>query len=317
MAAAEDYVFGFVLAKQAHPHITEGERLILCRTIDCNKLSAEACTHAVQNEFMPLCVLVQAMFTQQLQPCTTSFGCHTPACFRINSMGRHVRHRSCENLSGSFRSFESSCRAAAGLGFDADHHETMLHQSSRVHAANWDCDAYHDAVSLRDDFEATESRLQSVEAELDRMRQTLVQTLNLNSKSSTRSKPATVSPTPSGKVSTNTRRSSSSVSSSCCMSNLKPGHRTGGLVSKALQKLKFGSSTPRTETDPLAPTLAEQLKVQDVEMNGQQSALPSFIRRANDKSTPAFRTPSTSASDVSRSCHIPQTYARQNLRKPT
>lgn len=52
---------------KAHPHLTESEKEELCRVMDCQKLSLEACTHAAQNERLPLRVIVQVLFFEQLQ----------------------------------------------------------------------------------------------------------------------------------------------------------------------------------------------------------------------------------------------------------
>ncbi|CAI9275126.1 unnamed protein product [Lactuca saligna] len=47
---------------KSHPDLTKSERKHLCRTLDCKKLSFEACMHAAQNEFLPLRVVVQVLF---------------------------------------------------------------------------------------------------------------------------------------------------------------------------------------------------------------------------------------------------------------
>lgn len=52
---------------KAHPHLPESEKEELCRVMDCQKLSLEACTHAAQNERLPLRVIVQVLFFEQLQ----------------------------------------------------------------------------------------------------------------------------------------------------------------------------------------------------------------------------------------------------------
>lgn len=52
---------------KAHPWLSESEREQLCRLMDCQKLSLEACTHAAQNERLPLRVIVQVLFFEQLQ----------------------------------------------------------------------------------------------------------------------------------------------------------------------------------------------------------------------------------------------------------
>ncbi|KAE8698541.1 Root phototropism protein 3 [Hibiscus syriacus] len=44
---------------KAHPTLSEHERKRLCRVMDCQKLSIDACMHAAQNERLPLRVVVQ------------------------------------------------------------------------------------------------------------------------------------------------------------------------------------------------------------------------------------------------------------------
>ncbi|RZR79804.1 hypothetical protein BHM03_00005631, partial [Ensete ventricosum] len=60
---------------QAHPWLTEADREHLCRLMDCQKLSLEACTHAAQNERLPLRVVVQVLFFEQLQLRISIAGC--------------------------------------------------------------------------------------------------------------------------------------------------------------------------------------------------------------------------------------------------
>ncbi|XP_077233189.1 BTB/POZ domain-containing protein At5g66560-like [Tasmannia lanceolata] len=52
---------------KAHPWIGEGEREKVCYVMDCQKLTLEACTHAAQNERLPLRTVVQVLFFEQLQ----------------------------------------------------------------------------------------------------------------------------------------------------------------------------------------------------------------------------------------------------------
>lgn len=52
---------------QAHPWIPEAERERICGVLDCQKLTLEACTHATQNERLPLRAVVQVLFFEQLQ----------------------------------------------------------------------------------------------------------------------------------------------------------------------------------------------------------------------------------------------------------
>ncbi|KAL6844022.1 hypothetical protein ACP4OV_025695 [Aristida adscensionis] len=59
---------------KAHPWLTDSEREQLCRLMSCQKLSLEACTHAAQNERLPLRVVVQVLFFEQLRLRTTVDG---------------------------------------------------------------------------------------------------------------------------------------------------------------------------------------------------------------------------------------------------
>lgn len=60
-----------------HPGISKGERKRICRLFDCKKLSADACMHAVQNERLPLRVVVQVLFFEQVRAAASS-GSSTP-----------------------------------------------------------------------------------------------------------------------------------------------------------------------------------------------------------------------------------------------
>ncbi|CAI8587388.1 unnamed protein product [Vicia faba] len=60
---------------KSHPWLVESEREELCRLMDCQKLSLEACTHAAQNERLPIRIIVQVLFFEQLQLRTSIAGC--------------------------------------------------------------------------------------------------------------------------------------------------------------------------------------------------------------------------------------------------
>ncbi|KAG6663112.1 hypothetical protein CIPAW_02G003400 [Carya illinoinensis] len=80
-----------------HSGISKSERKTICRLMDCRKSSAEACLHAVQNEWLPLRVVVQVLFFKQLRA-TTSAGNSTPVLpglFRaLLPAGSHGKSRS-------------------------------------------------------------------------------------------------------------------------------------------------------------------------------------------------------------------------------
>ncbi|GKU98848.1 hypothetical protein SLEP1_g11787 [Rubroshorea leprosula] len=50
-----------------HPGISKSNRKRICRLMDCRKLSADACMHAVQNERLPLRVVLQVLFFEQVK----------------------------------------------------------------------------------------------------------------------------------------------------------------------------------------------------------------------------------------------------------
>lgn len=54
-----------------HPGLTKVERKRLCRLLNCKKLSMEACMHAAQNERLPLRVVVQVLFYEQIRGSVT------------------------------------------------------------------------------------------------------------------------------------------------------------------------------------------------------------------------------------------------------
>ncbi|KAK9163690.1 hypothetical protein Syun_004592 [Stephania yunnanensis] len=61
-----------------HPGMGKSERKKICRLMDCKKLSVDACMHAVQNERLPLRVVVQVLFFEQVRSTSSSTGGTTP-----------------------------------------------------------------------------------------------------------------------------------------------------------------------------------------------------------------------------------------------
>ncbi|XP_072956816.1 phototropic-responsive NPH3 family protein NPY4-like [Typha angustifolia] len=57
-----------------HPGLSKSEKKKLCGLMDCKKLSADACMHAVQNERLPLRVVVQVLFFEQIRASATGSG---------------------------------------------------------------------------------------------------------------------------------------------------------------------------------------------------------------------------------------------------
>lgn len=63
-----------LLLLQAHPWLTDCEREQICRLMNIQKLSLDASTHAAQNERLPLRVIVQVLFFEQLRLRTSIAG---------------------------------------------------------------------------------------------------------------------------------------------------------------------------------------------------------------------------------------------------
>ncbi|GLT41712.1 hypothetical protein SLA2020_157560 [Shorea laevis] len=52
---------------KAHPMLTENECRKLCKFIDCQKLSQDACNHAAQNDRLPVQMVVRVLYFEQLR----------------------------------------------------------------------------------------------------------------------------------------------------------------------------------------------------------------------------------------------------------
>ncbi|EXB81615.1 BTB/POZ domain-containing protein [Morus notabilis] len=60
---------------KAHPWLPEKEKEELCNIIDFQKLSIDACAHASQNERLPLRIVLQVLFFEQMHLRTALAGC--------------------------------------------------------------------------------------------------------------------------------------------------------------------------------------------------------------------------------------------------
>ena len=52
---------------QVHPSIKEAERYRMCKAIDCQQLTPDACSHAAQNERLPVQMAVQVLYFEQIR----------------------------------------------------------------------------------------------------------------------------------------------------------------------------------------------------------------------------------------------------------
>ncbi|XP_056698615.1 root phototropism protein 3-like [Spinacia oleracea] len=78
----------------AHSGVTKQERKLLCRLIDCRKLSPEACLHASRNERLPVRAVLQVLFseqnkiTRQLEWSGSLYTDRSPNSNKIEELGR-------------------------------------------------------------------------------------------------------------------------------------------------------------------------------------------------------------------------------------
>ncbi|KAE8660621.1 BTB/POZ domain-containing protein SETH6 [Hibiscus syriacus] len=66
---------------KVHPNMKDSERYRLCKTIDCQKLSQEACSHAAQNERLPVQMAVQVLYFEQIRLRNAMSGRHNQFFF--------------------------------------------------------------------------------------------------------------------------------------------------------------------------------------------------------------------------------------------
>jgi len=85
-----------------HPSLSKSEKKKLCGLMDCKQLSQDACMHAVQNERLPLRVVVQVLFFEQVRASVASARSDPSA--ELPSAVRSLLPRENGNSIGSSRS---------------------------------------------------------------------------------------------------------------------------------------------------------------------------------------------------------------------
>ncbi|KAE9606745.1 hypothetical protein Lal_00026378 [Lupinus albus] len=99
---------------KAHPRVSEAEREKICGVLDFEKLTLEACTHAAQNERLPLRAVVQVLFFEQIQLRHAIAGTITAATTREEG-----------------DTWQVTVRDNQVLRFDMDSMRTRVHQLER------------------------------------------------------------------------------------------------------------------------------------------------------------------------------------------
>ncbi|XP_066370816.1 BTB/POZ domain-containing protein NPY4-like [Miscanthus floridulus] len=85
-----------------HPSLSKSEKKKLCGLMDCKQLSQDACMHAVQNERLPLRVVVQVLFFEQVRASIAS--ARSDPSSELPSAVRSLLPRENGNSIGSSRS---------------------------------------------------------------------------------------------------------------------------------------------------------------------------------------------------------------------
>ncbi|XP_034701154.1 BTB/POZ domain-containing protein At5g48130 [Vitis riparia] len=144
----------------AHPNISQEEKGMVCKYLDCQKLSQEVCIEAVQNELMPLRLIVQALFLQQM---------NTHQAFKECSDSFRYAH--CGEFSGSLSSSRYPNSKSQNLGespyMDGE-------SGSRPLSFLLQKDPVMQKSELsKKDYESTSFRIQNLEQELMSLKRNL------------------------------------------------------------------------------------------------------------------------------------------------
>ena len=120
--------------------IPEAEREKICGVLDCQKLTLEACTHAAQNERLPLRAVVQVLFFEQLQLRHAIAGTLMVAEAATEPgrpsavLGREEEHGEGEGIAGAqgrSSTWQVAVRENQVLRLDMDSMRTRVHQLER------------------------------------------------------------------------------------------------------------------------------------------------------------------------------------------
>lgn len=128
---------------KSHPWTSEAEREKICGIMDCQKLTIEACTHAAQNERLPLRAVVQVLFFEQLQLRHAIAG--TLIAVEADSARPSLLRRREEEIEveaeaeaeagamqeGNSNAWRGAVRENQGLRLDMDSMRTRVHQLER------------------------------------------------------------------------------------------------------------------------------------------------------------------------------------------
>ncbi|CAL5084979.1 unnamed protein product [Urochloa decumbens] len=142
-----------------HRGLSGEEKATLCGHLDCRKLSHEACIQAVQNDRMPLRLIVQALFVQQLHThrafteCSDSFRCVHSGEIVVSGASLYTPSPGCPAI-------PTSQPLSSGSPYES--HHAPAPRDAKLRA--------RDDAS---DYETASFRIQALEQEIISLKQTL------------------------------------------------------------------------------------------------------------------------------------------------
>lgn len=147
-------IHGNFLFLQTHPDISQEEKGMVCKYLSCQKLSQEVCIEAVQNELMPLRLIVQALFVQQMS---------THQAFKECSDSFRYAH--CGEFSGSLSSSRYPNSKSQNLG-ESPYMDGELCSRPLSFLLQKDPAIMQSCELSKKDYESTSFRIQNLEQEL-------------------------------------------------------------------------------------------------------------------------------------------------------
>ncbi|KAJ0982220.1 hypothetical protein J5N97_010475 [Dioscorea zingiberensis] len=145
-----------------HPNLSIKEKSSVCKYLNCQKLSQEACIQAVQNELMPLRLIVQALFIQQLQ---------THQAFRECSDS--FRYMQCREFSGSISSSRCQLQKSQTVEESPYKPTTEGDQGMSLGSLLQHDIAVHRSELAKAEYESTSFRIQALEEEIMTLKHSL------------------------------------------------------------------------------------------------------------------------------------------------
>lgn len=141
--------------------LSQEQKGAVCKYLNCQKLSQEACIEAVQNDLMPLRLIVQALFVQQLNTHQAFRECSDS--FRFTNIGE---------FSGSLSS--SRCPNSKTQNVAESPYSDGVEPVSKTLSFLLQKDVTAQRYELsRKEYESTSFRIQNLEQELSSLKKTL------------------------------------------------------------------------------------------------------------------------------------------------